>query len=127
MFKMKKGVLQDALYLTAGGAAANKVANMNIPLVPEKVKPFVPAIVGILLMGQKSKTIQMIGMGMVAAGGPKAINTVVPALGIGSEEGLSDYQIEGYQPAYALAGASEPISRSYALAGTDETNTDMFG
>jgi hypothetical protein len=74
-----------------------------------------------------------IGMGMVAVGATKAIGKLVPNLGIGITEGISDYTVEGIDSTYALAGMEvEGMNEgmngasSYALAGVD-TNTDLVG
>jgi hypothetical protein len=75
-----------------------------------------------------------LGAGMVAQGGVKLLGALAPGLGIGENESISDYQIEGAED-YALAGTDEMLSggekvsgvnSSYALAGV-EMNTDMVG
>jgi hypothetical protein len=140
MAKKKRGAgltktLTDAAALTAGAAVAAKVANINLP-VPAQLKPALPIFLGLFLM-KKGGFMGGVGMGMVAVGGTKLLNAVAPQLGIGADEGVSDYVIEGAED-YALAGADpfalngqEPVSEvnsSYALAGMDsEFNSDMNG
>lgn len=118
-----------------GAVAAGKVAQINLP-VPEKAKPFVPVLAGVLLMMVKNNQAKAAGLGMAIYGGARALNAAIPALGLGGDESMGDYMIEG--PDYALAGpdndgtfigAATETGSSYALAGVGEdfTNDDMVG
>lgn len=118
-----------------GAVAAGKVATLNIP-VPEKAKPFVPVIAGVLLMMTKNAQAKAAGLGMAIYGGARALNATIPALGLGGDTSMGDYMIEG--PDYALAGpdsdgtfigAATETGSSYALAGVGEdfTADDMVG
>lgn len=115
-----------------GAVAAGKVATLNIP-VPEKAKPFVPVIAGVLLMMTKNAQAKAAGLGMAIYGGARALNASIPALGLGGDESMGDYMIEG--PDYALAGPDEDgtfigaateTGSSYALAGVDEMTADDY-
>lgn len=119
-----------------GAVAAGKVATLNIP-VPEKAKPFVPLIAGVLLMMVKNPQAKAAGLGMAIYGGARALNATIPALGLGDAMGggdsMGDYMIEG--PDYALAGpdsydtvigAASSTSSNYALAGMDEMTSDDY-
>lgn len=129
------GVLTDAAALTVGAAVASKVTNINLPVIPEKLRPALPIVLGIFLMNRPNAFMKSVGAGMVAAGGVKLVGQLAPGLGIGAGEGISEYTIEGAED-YALAGADNEMitgmdtvgaySSSYALAGVD-TNTDMMG
>jgi len=135
--KSKKmgGMVTDAAALTLGAAVASKVVNINLPIVPEKLRPALPLVLGFLLMNRANPFMKSVGAGMIAAGGVKLVGSLAPGLGIGAGEGISEYTIEGAED-YALAGADEMLpqgaenisgySSSYALAGVD-TNTDMIG
>lgn len=131
--KTARGIMntvQSAAALTVGAAVASKVSNINLP-VPAPVKPLLPIILGAFLM-KKGGFMGNVGAGMVAAGGVKAVAALAPGLGIGAGELIGDYAvIEGAED-YALAGTEsggETISApaSYALAGDDTLNSDMFG
>ena len=115
-----------------GAVAAGKVATLAIP-VPEKAKPFVPVLAGVLLMMTKNAQAKAAGLGMAIYGGARALNATIPALGLAGDDSMGDYMIEG--PDYALAGpdnydtvigAATSTSSSYALAGVDEMTTDDF-
>ena len=115
-----------------GAVAAGKVATLAIP-VPEKAKPFVPVLAGVLLMMTKNAQAKAAGLGMAIYGGARALNATIPALALGGDDSMGDYMIEG--PDYALAGpdnydtvigAATSTSSSYALAGVDEMTTDDF-
>lgn len=112
-----------------GGAIAGKVANINLPMVPEKVRPALPLLIGFLLSKQ-SGAMKAVGTGMLVVGGIKTLNAFVPALGIGEmNESISDYMIEGAEN-YALNGMETSLSgpSSYSLSGvSDQENSDMFG
>jgi hypothetical protein len=134
--KMFSGIsAKDIAGLAVGAAAASKVASMGSAssnTMLQKASPFLPLILGIFLMKKKGIT-GSIGMGMVAVGATKAIGKLVPTLGIGITEGISDYTVEGMESSYALAGMTvEGMNEgmngasSYALAGVD-MNTDLVG
>jgi hypothetical protein len=115
-----------------GAVAAGKVAKLNIP-VPEKAKPFLPVVAGVLLMMTKNAQAKAAGLGMAIYGGTRALNATIPALGLAGDESMGDYMIEG--PDYALAGpdadgtyigAATTTSSSFALAGVDEMTSDDF-
>lgn len=113
-----------------GGAIAGKVANINLPMVPEKVRPALPLLIGFLLSKQ-SGAMKAVGTGMLVVGGIKTLNAFAPGLGIGEmNESISDYMIEGAEN-YALNGMEESLSGqgSYSLSGvtSDEVNSDNFG
>lgn len=120
-------ILQDVLGLTVGSIAAAQVNRINLPL-PAQIKPALPLVLGVFLMKQKG-IVGTIGLGMIAAGGARTVGALVPALGIGAGEYISDYMIEGAED-YALAGPEEDASMlsqgesinatSYALAGNDD-------
>lgn len=129
---MKAIPAQEIAGLVVGAAVGAKVASLNITAIPEKVKPLLPLILGVILMKKKG-FMASVGQGMVAVGATKTLNSFVPALGIGENEGISDYTIEGAND-YALAGMeiegmNESVSgpASYALAGVDAYNTDLMG
>ena len=115
-----------------GAVAAGKVAKLNIP-VPEKAKPFIPVIAGVLLMMTKNAQAKAAGLGMAVYGGARALNATIPALALGGDESMGDYMIEG--PDYALAGpdtdgtfigAATTTGSSFALAGVEEMTSDDF-
>lgn len=123
---------QEIAGLVVGAAVGAKVATLNITAIPEKVKPLLPLILGVILMKKKG-FMASVGQGMVAVGATKTLNSFVPALGIGINEGISEYTIEGAND-YALSGMeiegmNESVSgpASYALAGVDAYNTDLMG
>ncbi len=128
--KKSKVNLADLGLAILGGAIAGKVANLNIPMVPEKAKPALPLILGYFLSRQ-SGMMKAAGMGMIVVGGIKTINAFAPQLGIGETEGVSDYMIEGYDNVYALSGTdamSGAGTQSYSLSGySDENNSDFAG
>jgi len=138
------GAVTEYAGLTLGAIAASKVSNMAIPMIPEKMKPLLPIILGIFL-AKRGGIMKSVGAGMIAVGGVKLVGAVAPNLGIG--EGVSDYVIEGAGD-YALAGpdedvngynynSTEPVGGSsyalsgldsnYAMAGVDTYNADNFG
>jgi len=125
--KFSKAGLMEYGGFILGGALASKVANINVPMVPEKIKPLLPVVLGYLL-AKRGGAMANVGKGMITVGGIKALNAFVPALGIGEE--VSDYMIEGAEQ-FALAGegVSAPnTGSSYALAGMEQnTNSDLFG
>jgi len=134
--KMLSGIsAKDIAGLAVGAAAASKVATMGAAstnTMIQKAAPFLPVLLGLFLMKKKGIT-GSIGMGMVAVGATKAIGKLVPNLGIGITESISDYTVEGIDSTYALAGMEvEGMNEgmngasSYALAGVD-TNTDLVG
>lgn len=129
MAKSKSKVnIADLGLAILGGAIASKVANLPIPMIPEKAKPAIPLVLGYILMKQKGMA-KAAGFGMAVVGGIKTVGAFVPQLGIGEAEQISDYMIEGASD-YALNGPSEGMSAatgSYSLAGVDETNPDLFG
>ena len=119
-----------------GAVAAGKISTLKIG-VPEKAKPFLPVIAGALLMMVKNPQAKAAGLGMAIYGGARALNSVIPKLGLGEamggDDSMGDYMIEG--PDYALAGpdsydtvigAASSTSSSYALAGMDEMTTDDY-
>lgn len=123
---------QEIAGLVVGAAVGAKVATLNITAIPEKVKPLLPLILGVILMKKKG-FMASVGQGMVAVGATKTLNSFVPALGIGINEGISEYTIEGAND-YALSGMeiegmNESVNgpASYALAGVDAYNTDLMG
>lgn len=135
--KMKVGgMLTEAAGLTIGAAAAAKVSGIALPIVPEKLRPALPIVIGFLLMNRGGGLMKSVGAGMIAGGGVKLLGQLAPGLGIGAGEGISEYQIEGAED-YALAGddnvmlpSNETVTglnSSYALAGMDEANSDFAG
>ncbi len=124
----KKIHLQHVGALVVGGVVASKINGIALPVIPEKVKPFVPVVVGILLMRTKNPTMQMAGKGMIVVGGVNALKTFVPQLGLGGP-GMGDYyisepdsmpQINGMGYPAALAGESMPgMGYPAALSGMD--------
>ncbi len=133
MKALKKQNLTQFAGLAIGGAAASKVSNIKLPVnLPAPIQSALPLILGVFLAGKKGM-IGDIGKGMVAAGGAKLINALVPSLGIGSDDSMiQDYMIEGAD-GYALAGAMEDTTApsigntSYALAGVDRSDSEVFG
>lgn len=130
---MKAIPAQEIAGLVVGAAVGAKVASLNITAIPEKVKPLLPLILGVILMKKKG-FMASVGQGMVAVGATKTLNSFVPALGIGVNEGISEYTVEGLESNYALAGMeiegmNESVSgpASYALAGVDAYNSDLMG
>lgn len=123
--KFSKAGLMEYGGFIVGGALASKVANLNVPMIPEKVKPLLPLVVGYFL-AKRGGAIGNVGKGMITVGGIKAIGAFAPQLGIGEE--VSDYIIEGAEQ-YALAGESVSGNgaSNFALAGYGETNSDLFG
>lgn len=84
---LKKGIVTDALALAGGGVAAGKVNTLSGSFIKnEKVRAAAPAILGLILMSQKNKTMQNVGAGMFAVGSQKLIAQVVP--------GLAGYQVD---------------------------------
>jgi hypothetical protein len=122
--------VNDAAALTVGAAVASKIGNINLP-VPAQLKPLLPVLLGVFLM-KRGGFIGNVGAGMVAIGGTQVIKAVAPQLGIGADESISEYVIEGAED-YALAGPGENVSgygSSYALSGmpqSDDTNSDFAG
>lgn len=122
--------VNDAAGLTVGAALASKVSNINLP-VPAAVKPLLPVFLGFFLM-KRGGFMGNVGAGMVAIGGTQVIKAVAPQLGIGADESISEYVIEGAED-YALSGPDENVSgynSSYALSGmpqSDDTNSDFAG
>lgn len=122
--------VNDAAGLTVGAALASKVSNINLP-VPAAVKPLLPVLLGFFLM-KRGGFMGNVGAGMVAIGGTQVIKAVAPQLGIGADESISEYVIEGAED-YALAGPGENVSgynSSYALSGmpqNDDSNSDFAG
>jgi len=127
--KKMTGMITEAAALTLGAAVASKVVNINLPVVPEKLRPALPILLGFFLAGRDGALMKGLGAGMIAFGGVKLVGQLAPGLGIGAGEGISEYSIEGAED-YALAGPDDEslsgYSSSYALAGVD-TNTDMMG
>jgi len=126
--KMSKAGLMEYGGFIVGGALASKVATLNVPMIPEKVKPILPIVLGYFL-AQRGGTIANVGKGMITVGSIKALGAFVPALGISEE--VSDYMIEGADD-YALAGETVSGNRdyNYALAGQPmdfNSNSDLFG
>jgi hypothetical protein len=124
--KISKAGLMEYGGFIVGGALASKVATLNVPMIPEKVKPILPIVLGYFL-AQRGGTIANVGKGMITVGSIKALGAFVPALGISEE--VSDYMIEGADD-YALAGETVSGNEGYALAGQPmdfNTNSDLFG
>ena len=127
--KHAKHILSDVAGLTVGGVVASKVANLNIPVVPDKIKPLIPVVVGFLIAKNKSPFLKAIGAGMVAVGGMKTIGVFAPGLGISAlEDGIgADLELNGLDASYALNGTKQ--TPHYALAGVNEQvmNPDLIG
>jgi hypothetical protein len=131
--KMKMGKInvQEYAGLTLGAVAASKVANIKLPInLPAPIQAALPILVGALLANRPG-IVGSVGKGMVAVGGTKLIGALAPNLGIGqndeSDDMISDYMIEGTDT-YALAGATESVgATTYALAGVDRRDNEMFG
>lgn len=129
--KSKKVDFMQIALVIGGGLAAAKVASIALPVIPEKARPALPFVLGLVLMHNKNASMKSLGLGMVAVGGFKTVASFIPQLGI-SGEAMSDYMIEGPGGDFALAGPeSDPVGamRNYSLAGTtdDGLNTDMAG
>jgi hypothetical protein len=134
--KMKQSAITDLLVMVAGGIAAAKLSNVKLPVnLPAPIQSGLPLIVGGFLSTKKGM-IGNLGKGMAVVGGMKLVNTLVPSLGVGASPFIDDqsidaaYQINGSD--YALAGAmmqqSAPVGNtSYALAGVDQKDSDIFG
>ena len=134
---MGKDTLTSALGLTLGAAVAGKVSNINLPVIPEKLRPAVPVLLGIFLMNRDGAFMKSLGAGMVAGGGVKVVSALAPGLNIsGANETINDYQIEGATD-YALAGTDDVMLNSnenitgyqpsYALSGVETMESDLVG
>lgn len=128
----KKANVQEYAGLTIGAIAAAKVANVKLPVnLPAPVQAALPLLVGALIANRPG-LVGSIGKGMIAVGGTKLVGALAPNLGISadmteSDDMISDYMIEGTET-YALAGATESVgATTYALAGVDRKDNEMFG
>jgi len=134
--KFKSTAITDLLIMVVGGIGAAKLSNVKLPVnLPAPVQSALPLVLGVFLSGKKG-AVGNIGKGMAVVGGMKLVNTLVPALGVGASPFIDDqsiqaaYEINGGE--YALAGAtitdSAPVGNtSYALAGVDQKDNDIFG
>jgi len=125
MKRGKKAAIGEVLALIAGAAVASKIANMNISVIPDKIKPLLPVVAGFLLAKKGNNMIKAAGMGMIAAGGVKAVGSFFPSLGIGEAE-EAYVQLNGAGN-YALADGEDPslgAAGNYALAGSPENYYD---
>lgn len=123
--------------LVIGGVVAAKVATLPIPMVPEKVRPLVPVLVGYLLTRSKNANLKYAGKGMIVVGAVKTVGAFVPQLGISETPGMGDYVISGDDtmmlngtedmgyPA-ALAGSTPGMGYPAALAGMDDVKENVF-
>lgn len=130
--KMPKFNIQETAGLTLGAVAAAKVSTIKLPVaLPPVVQSALPIILGIFLSNRSGIT-GAVGKGMIAAGGVKLLASVAPNLGISANDNtdddmISDYVIEGAD-SYALAGATESVgATTYALAGVDIQDKNIFG
>tara|TARA_R110000868_G_scaffold167670_4_gene402067 strand:- start:284 stop:697 length:414 start_codon:yes stop_codon:yes gene_type:complete len=132
--KFGKAGVQEYAGLTLGAIAASKVSSIKLPInLPAPIQAALPLILGVFL-AKKSGFVGSIGKGMIAIGGVKIIGAVAPNLGIGQDAesfelitGADDYALAGAND-YALAGAMESVGNTtYALAGVDKKDTDLFG
>ncbi len=133
--KFKKDQITDLLLMVGGGVVASKVSNIKLPIaLPAPVQSALPLVLGVFL-GTKKGAVGNIGKGMAVVGGMKLIAGLVPQLGLGNSPFIDDqgqgggFLIEGSD--YALAGAgmdAAPVGNtSYALAGVDRKDSDIFG
>jgi hypothetical protein len=128
--KMKFDV-QETAGLTLGAVAAAKVSSIKLPVaLPAPVQAALPLVLGVFLSSRPG-FVGALGKGMIAAGGVKLLGAVAPNLGISQaaedSEMISDYVIEGAD-SYALAGATESVgATTYALAGVDTPDSNIFG
>lgn len=130
--KMKKANVQEYAGLTLGAIAAAKVSSVKLPVnLPPVAQAALPILLGVFL-AKKTGFVGSLGKGMIAVGGTKLIGAVAPNLGIGeADASMGEYQlIEGAND-YALAGAMESTATvgntTYALAGVDKKDSEMFG
>jgi hypothetical protein len=132
--KSKKSGAAEYAGLAIGALIASKVSNMELPMIPAKIKPALPILLGIFL-ARKAGMTKAAGLGMIAVGATKLVGALAPSSGIG--EPINDYAIEGASN-YALSGhdsegvnGTEAVSGnaggSYALAGVDTYNSDLVG
>lgn len=106
---IKKDTLTASAALVAGGVGAGFVYNKAASFVQDpKLRAGVPVLLGIVLMGQKSKMIQNVGAGMVTVGGQKLVGSFVPGLaGMDADE-----VIEGLYDGVDISGS--------VINGTDD-------
>jgi hypothetical protein len=130
--KMKKANVQEYAGLTLGAIAAAKVSSIKLPVnLPPVAQAALPILLGVFL-AKKAGFVGSLGKGMIAVGGTKLIGAVAPNLGIGeADESMGEYQLIEGASDYALAGAMESTSTvgntTYALAGVDRKDSEMFG
>jgi len=131
--KMKKANVQEYAGLTLGAIAAAKVSSIKLPVnLPPVAQAALPILLGVFL-AKKAGFVGSLGKGMIAVGGTKLIGAVAPNLGIGdaNEGTMGEYQLIEGASDYALAGAMESTSTvgntTYALAGVDRKDSEMFG
>lgn len=86
-----------------GGIAVGMVANKVLPSVglPDQIVPFVPIGLGIFLAMQRNPLMQAVGVGMIGASAPKALEAV--GIEIGNPLGL----MPGYN--YSVNGPNYPV------------------
>lgn len=130
MKRPKKGLIIEMAALVAGAAAASKINNMALPIpIPEKFKPAIPIVLGFLLGKKGGPAMKALGAGMVAYGGMKLIGTLAPQLGIGGDEGITDYTFADVNGPLSLSGPDEMMSgRPLSLSGIgdDSANRDLY-
>jgi hypothetical protein len=91
-----------------GGAVAAKFATRLVPIGNEKVKSFIPILLGVFLVNRPG-IVGDLGAGMIAAGG----SDLVSSFGIGATEPV-------------LAGMEEQFISENVLAGTSENPGGEF-
>jgi len=129
--KFSKVAIADYAGLTVGAVVASKVANIKLPVnLPAPVQALLPILLGAML-AKKPGMMGSIGKGMIAVGGTKLIGAIAPRLGVGAadEESETMEAVLTGTDTYALAGATDGTvgATSYALAGVDQPEANMFG
>jgi hypothetical protein len=109
----------SVLYAVAGGVMAGAVVKYLPASLNDKVKSAVPVAVGLFLPKFiKGNAGAGIGAGMVAVGGLKLFNSLVPKLGIGGID-APGYQVPAISGAYGM-DVPESAYMTPAIAGLDE-------
>jgi hypothetical protein len=126
----KKVAIADYAGLTVGAVAAAKVSSIKLPInLPPAIQAVLPLLLGVML-SRKPGFVGSIGKGMIAVGGTKLLGAVAPGLGVGAADGEETMEalITGTDT-YALAGATDGTvgATTYALAGVDQPDGNMFG
>lgn len=80
-----------AVPLVAGAIGAKLAKNVSGKFIQnDKLRAAVPLVLGIVLAGSKSATMQGIGSGMIAVGGADLVGSFIPGLA-----GLEDMDLSG--------------------------------